>query len=59
MLVLKLTELNPAGSKQAGIVRRDEQQSGGSQQGAAKNMYCFIEMTAEMQAFAKHDPRAG
>jgi hypothetical protein len=38
MLVLKLTELNPAGSKQAGIVRRDEQQNGGSQQGAAKNM---------------------
>jgi hypothetical protein len=57
MLLLKLTELNPAGRKQAGRVR-DEQQSSESQQGTAKNMYCFIE-TTEMHAFPKHNPRAG
>jgi hypothetical protein len=58
MLLLKLTELNPAGRKQAGRVR-DEQHSSEIQQGTAKNMYCFLEMTAEMHAFPKHNPRAG
>jgi len=58
MLLLKLTELNPAGRKQAGRVR-DEQQSSESQQGTAKNMYRFLQMTTEMHAFPKHNPRAG
>jgi len=44
MLLLKLTELNPAGMKQAGRVR-DEQHSSEIQQGTAKNMYCFLEMS--------------